>query len=211
MESSRGLALNPVRILCKSCAGGGTDHAGATTVSSGGYIRKRLFKAKMQVLLCRKPDSLIPISRKRVVLSLALEDYLIHDYDENLYRDVPDEAYIPNLVLSRKTLLLSIFCYVLILRFIELWTIIAAVIVRLVFAAIAVIVTGSFYEGVHKMMEAIWIGAALGKVVWKINECFNFIQDKMVEFVMKRTMTGTFDYLKKSGIPRGQGIRLWNR
>ena len=183
MESSRGLALNPVRILCKSCAGGGTDHAGATTVSSGGYIRKRLFKAKMQVLLCRKPDSLL----------------------------YPDEAYIPNLVLSRKTLLLSIFCYVLILRFIELWTIIAAVIVRLVFAAIAVIVTGSFYEGVHKMMEAIWIGAALGKVVWKINECFNFIQDKMVEFVMKRTMTGTFDYLKKSGIPRGQGIRLWNR
>lgn len=146
-----------------------------------------------------------------MVLSLALEDYLIHDYDGNLYRDVPDEAYIPNLVLSRKTLLLSIFCYVLILRFIELWTIIAAVIVRLVFAAIAVIVTGSFYEGVHKMMEAIWIGAALGKVVWKINECFNFIQDKMVEFVMKRTMTGTFDYLKKSGIPRGQGIRLWNR
>ena len=200
MESSRGLALNPVRILCKSCAGGGTDHAGATTVSSGGYIRKRLFKAKI-----------IPISRKRVVLSLALEDYLIHDYDGNLYRDVPDEAYIPNLVLSRKTLLLSIFCYVLILRFIELWTIIAAVIVRLVFAAIAVIVTGSFYEGVHKMMEAIWIGAALGKVVWKINECFNFIQDKMVEFVMKRTMTGTFDYLKKSGIPRGQGIRLRNR
>ena len=59
MESSRGLVLNPVRILCKSCAGGGTDHAGATTVSSGGYIRKRLFKAKMQVLLCRKPDSLL--------------------------------------------------------------------------------------------------------------------------------------------------------
>ena len=61
------------------------------------------------------------------------------------------------------------------------------------------------------MMEAIWIVAALCKLVWKINECFNFIQDKMVEFVMKRTMTGTFDYLKKSGIPRGQGIRLRNR
>ena len=205
MESSRGLALNPVRILCKSCAGGGTDHAGAT--SGKGYLKPkcRFYYAESRI------PYFIPISRKRVVLSLALEDYLIHDYDENLYRDVPDEAYIPNLVLSRKTLLLSIFCYVLILRFIELWTIIAAVIVRLVFAAIAVIVTGSFYEGVHKMMEAIWIGAALGKVVWKINECFNFIQDKMVEFVMKRTMTGTFDYLKKSGIPRGQGIRLWNR
>ena len=37
----------------------GTDHAGATTVSSGGYIRKRLFKAKMQVLLCRKPNPLL--------------------------------------------------------------------------------------------------------------------------------------------------------
>ena len=176
-------------------------------ISGKGYLKPkcRFYYAESRI------PYFIPISRKRVVLSLALEDYLIHDYDENLYRDVPDEAYIPNLVLSRKTLLLSIFCYVLILRFIELWTIIAAVIVRLVFAAIAVIVTGSFYEGVHKMMEAIWIGAALGKVVWKINECFNFIQDKMVEFVMKRTMTGTFDYLKKSGIPRGQGIRLWNR
>ena len=59
MESSRGLVLNPVRILCKSCAGGGTDHAGATTVSSGGYIRKWLFKAKMQVLLCIKPNPLL--------------------------------------------------------------------------------------------------------------------------------------------------------
>lgn len=212
MESSRGLALNPVRILCKSCAGGGTDHAGATTVSREAISGKGYLKPKCRFYYAEsRIPYFIPISRKRVVLSLALEDYLIHDYDENLYRDVPDEAYIPNLVLSRKTLLLSIFCYVLILRFIELWTIIAAVIVRLVFAAIAVIVTGSFYEGVHKMMEAIWIGAALGKVVWKINECFNFIQDKMVEFVMKRTMTGTFDYLKKSGIPRGQGIRLWNR
>lgn len=146
-----------------------------------------------------------------MVLSLALEDYLIRDYDGSLYRDVPDEAYIPKLVLSRKALLLSIFCYVLILRFIELWMVIGAAVVRLVFAVVAVIVTGSFYEGFHKMMEAIWIGAALGKVIWKINECFNFIQDKMVEFVMKRTMTGTFDYLKKSGIPRGQGIRLRNR
>lgn len=176
-------------------------------ISGKGYLKPkcRFYYAESRI------PYFIPISRKRVVLSLALEDYLIHDYDGNLYRDVPDEAYIPNLVLSRKTLLLSIFCYVLILRFIELWTIIAAVIVRLVFAAIAVIVTGSFYEGFHKMMEAIWIGAALGKVIWKINECFNFIQDKMVEFVMKRTMTGTFDYLKKSGIPRGQGIRLRNR
>jgi len=120
-------------------------------ISGKGYLKPkcRFYYAESRI------PYFIPISRKRVVLSLALEDYLIHDYDENLYRDVPD--------------------------------------------------------GVHKMMEAIWIGAALGKVVWKINECFNFIQDKMVEFVMKRTMTGTFDYLKKSGIPRGQGIRLWNR
>lgn len=126
-------------------------------ISGKGYLKPkcRFYYAESRI------PYFIPISRKRVVLSLALEDYLIHDYDGNLYRDVPDEAYIPNLVLSRKTLLLSIFCYVLILRFIELWTIIAAVIVRLVFAAIAVIVTGSFYEGVHKMMEAIWIGAAI--------------------------------------------------
>ena len=111
-------------------------------ISGKGYLKPkcRFYYAESRI------PYFIPISRKRVVLSLALEDYLIHDY-----------------------------------------------------------------EGVHKMMEAIWIGAALGKVVWKINECFNFIQDKMVEFVMKRTMTGTFDYLKKSGIPRGQGIRLRNR
>ena len=100
-------------------------------ISGKGYLKPkcRFYYAESRI------PYFIPISRKRVVLSLALEDYLIHDYDGNLYRDVPDEAYIPNLVLSRKTLLLSIFCYVLSLRFIELWTIIAAVIVRLVFAA----------------------------------------------------------------------------
>ena len=76
-------------------------------ISGKGYLKPkcRFYYAESRI------PYFIPISRKRVVLSLALEDYLIHDYDENLYRDVPDEAYIPNLVLSRKTLLLSIFCY----------------------------------------------------------------------------------------------------
>ena len=176
-------------------------------ISGKGYLKPkcRFYYAESRI------PYFIPISRKRVVLSLALEDYLIHDYDGNLYRDVPDEAYIPNLVLSRKTLLLSIFCYVLILRFIELWTIIAAVIVRLVFAAIAVIVTGSFYEGVHKMMEAIWIGAALGKVVWKINER---LPNKCIRWRNRSRRRGAALCLQRTAffhsIRRcGRKIRIW--
>lgn len=89
-------------------------------ISGKGYLKPkcRFYYAESRI------PYFIPISRKRVVLSLALEDYLIRDYDGSLYRDVPDEAYIPKLVLSRKALLLSIFCYVLILRFIELWMVI---------------------------------------------------------------------------------------
>ena len=150
----------------------------------------------------------IPISRKKVVLSLALEDYLIQDRNGSLYRDVPLDAYIPKVVFSRKVLLVSILCYVLILRFLEIWAIVAVAILKFCGAVIVVIVTGGFWEGIGKLLQAIWIGMALGALAWKINEFASCLQDKAVDFLMKRTMQGTFDYLKKSGMPAGRGIRL---
>lgn len=172
--------------------------------SKGDYLKQkcRFYYAESRI------PYFIPISRERVVLSLALEDYLIQDHTGALYRDVPKEAYIPKMVFSRRLILLSILCYVLILRFIEVWTIVAVALVRFIGAVVMMIVTGAFFEGLGKMLEAICVGVALGTIAWKINEWFSFIQDKIVEFLMERTMKGTFDYLKKSGMPKGQGIRL---
>lgn len=150
----------------------------------------------------------IPISRRRIVLSTALEEYLIADKNGRLFCDVPALSYDPPIVFSRKVLLMSIICYVVVLRFGELMAIIGAAVVRFCMAVAMVIATGAIFEGLWKMIRAILIGVALGTVIWKINEAVNFVQDKAVDFLMKQTMRGTFDYLKKSGQPAGQGLRL---
>lgn len=144
---------------------------------------------------------LIPISQKRVVMSKPMMGCSHQDLGYRLFLSVPKEAYDNQMMLSRKVLLISIVCYVVVLRLMELWAIVALAILRFIFSLVTMIVTGALFEGFWKIVRAIMIGISLGTLAWKINKAVNFLQDKALEILMKQTKQGTFDYLEESGRP----------
>ena len=148
----------------------------------------------------------IPLSGKRVMLSLALEDWLLQDGAGRLFQAVPREAYDAGVMASRKVLLLSLFCYVLVIRLMELWAIFFAVAIKAIMALAMMITSGAFFEGFHEMLEATLFGCALGVVIVKVNDLFNFLQDKVVNWIMDSTMKSSFDFLQQEGAVARRGL-----
>ena len=138
---------------------------------------------------------LLPLGKNRIVLSLGLEDWLLQNPD-SLFRAVPREAYEPKLILSRKALLISVVCYIAVIRFMELWAIFFAVAIKAITALAMMIATGAFFEGVREMVNATLWGFALGIIIMKINEWVNYVQDKFVNWIMDSLMKSSVQMLE---------------
>lgn len=103
------------------------------------------------------------------------------------------------LMISRNVLLLSLISYTIVIRFMELWAIIFAVTVKLIFSLVMLIVTGALFGSVREMADAISLGSLIGTVALKINDIANYIQDKIIEVAMKWVFTYSFQFVEESG------------
>jgi len=139
----------------------------------------------------------MPVSKQSVVISLALENHLIADGTKILERGVCQEAYVPQYVFSRRLLLLAILIDVIMIRLVELWTVFFAFMAKAICAIAMVIATGAIFEGPKELYNAISWGKVMGLLAVKINDWFNYIQDKFIEWLMKTTKANSFSFLKE--------------
>lgn len=140
--------------------------------------------------------SCFPISRKKLIVPLSMEDYIINKGTQFLISYIPKERYEANLMFSRRVLLLSIVGYAIVLRFIELWAIFFAFAVRVIFALVMVIATGSIFESAKDVGNAISFGTFLGNIAVKINDIVNSLQDKIINLIMTLTMENSIKSLE---------------
>lgn len=149
-----------------------------------------LYYTNIQFLFC------FPISRKKLIVPLCIENQIINQGIEFLIRSIPKERYENSFIYSRRVLLLSIVSYAIVLRFIELWIIFFAFAVRTIFALVMVIVTGSIFGSAQDVRNAISFGSILGKIAIKINDCVNSLQDKIIKLIVTLTMENSIRHLE---------------
>ena len=144
----------------------------------------------------------LPVSRRRAVISLALENALIEYGAGVLRRGVPPETYIPQILFSRRLLLLAILVDSIMLRVMELLTIALAFLTRILFAFIVAIVTGAIFDNPKAIWNSLSIGYFLGAVVVKINDAYNYVQDKIIEWLMKGIKAYSFAFITEDNAVR---------
>ncbi len=116
-----------------------------------------------------------------------------------LLRSVPEDVYTSKLMFSRKVLLLSLVCYAVVIRIMELWAIFFAVAVKAVFSLAILIATGALFGSSREMSNAVSLGSFIGSVALKINDIANYIQDKIINWIMKETFLSSFQMIEESG------------
>lgn len=70
--------------------------------------------------------------------------------------------------------------------------IIFAIAVKIVMRIVMLIVAGALFGTAKEAGEAISIGVVLGKLVLKINDSVNYLQDRFVEWLVRQTVLGHF-------------------
>lgn len=138
----------------------------------------------------------IPISERSFVVSIALQDALIKNGSKLLLENISDSTYMPGVLFPRKILLLTVFTYVVTLRFLEIWAIIFAFGVKVILSIAMIVATGALFETADDVCNAISLGSALGTIALKINEWVNYVQDKLVELLVRETVLGHFNVVK---------------
>lgn len=139
----------------------------------------------------------MPVSVRNAVVSLALEDRLERDGEGVLIRGMPKDAYVPKIIISRKAALLSLACYAVVIRIMEVWAILFAVTIRAIMALVMLIVSGALFGSAREMANAASFGSAIGRVIIKINDIAGCIQDKLVDFAMKITYANSYKFIEK--------------
>lgn len=134
----------------------------------------------------------IPISKRTFIVSISLQDELIQQGEQLLRTHVPSDVYSAGQINARKILLLTVFGYIVTLRLLELWAIIFAVAVKIVMSIVMLIVTGALFGTAKEAGDAISIGVVLGKLVLKMNDFANYLQDRFVEWFVRQTVLGHF-------------------
>ena len=140
----------------------------------------------------------IPVSKKRAVVSLALEDRLLSDGEKLLIQGVPKNAYVSRIIISRKAALLSLAGYAVVIRIMELWAIFFAVAVKAIMAFAMLIASGALFGSAGEMANAASFGSALGSIVLKINEIASHIQDKLIDLAMKITCSNSYKAIEEA-------------
>lgn len=142
----------------------------------------------------------MPLSKRRVVISLALQDELIESGPVILFRGVPPESYIPAVMLSRRVLLLLILGIFLILWIAEKLAILTALFIKAICTLVMLLVTGAIFYGLHAIWNAIALGRALGSLITKIQDLFQPLEDRLIEWLMRFTATCSFQSLQNDSV-----------
>lgn len=140
----------------------------------------------------------IPLSKKRIIISFALAKLLERKDESLLYTGVPRQAYDAKVIISRKVLLLSLVNYTVVIRIMELWAIVFALVVKLIIILAVMIATGAFFGNSRDVGNAFSAGSFIGDIVLKINKVVNFLQDKIIKFVMDWTLKNSFQLFEES-------------
>ena len=140
----------------------------------------------------------IPVSKRYAVISLALEDRLQRNGEKVLIKGVPENAYAPNIIISQKVALLSLASYTVAIRIMELWAIFFAMAVKAIMILVMLITSGALYGNAREIINAASWGSAIGGVILKINNVVSYVQDKLVDFVMKEACSGSYKIIEES-------------
>ncbi len=142
----------------------------------------------------------MPLSRRRVVVSLALQDELIESGPVILFRGVPVESYAPSIMLSRMVLLFSILFYLLIIRIVEVFAVLTAFLIKATCSLVMLIVSGAIFHGLSAIWNAIALGLALGSMVVKVQDLCQSVEDRLIAWLMRITATCSFHSLQSSSV-----------
>ena len=65
-------------------------------------------------------------------------------------------------------------------------------------ALVMLIASGALFGSASEMVNAASLGSAIGSIILKINEIASYIQDKLVDFVMKITCIKSYRIIEES-------------
>lgn len=139
----------------------------------------------------------VPVSRRRVVVSLALEDTLIQDGNAILKRGVPSGSYESGTLFSRRLLLLSLLGHAIMLFLMKAFAWLVAFVVKSFFVILVYLFSDADTRGIRGLWDSIALGVFLGKIVLVFGDFVNYLQDKLVEWLMRITKAYSFKSLKK--------------
>ena len=124
------------------------------------------------------------INKKKIIISSALIQNLKISKEMSLY--IEDTKYI----ISRKILLLSLFGYTIASWIARVLTMLVALGVRICLAVVMFLATGGLWNS-KKAMKAISFGVLIGGMIVKINDFYNCISDKIIDWLLKKTLEGS--------------------
>ena len=137
-----------------------------------------------------------PISRKRLIVPLNLECKIIKQGKQFLTDSTSEGIYSFAIIFSRRLLLLSIVGYVITFRIMEIWAIIFAFAVRIIFALVMLLASGALFGSRKEVGNAISFGSFLGDIALKINNIVNFVQINIVNLILKISMNNSIRYFE---------------
>lgn len=147
-----------------------------------------------------KTPYLFSISKYTIIFSKVLESGIL-DNGANLFiSTISNKSYEPKLVLSRKIVLLSVLCYKFILFIMKIWLVLFAFAIKIILAFVMVLVTGALFENPHYVLNVARIGTFIGEIFLFANKIIYYIQDKIIEWAMKKTYNDTFKVLENNNI-----------
>lgn len=160
-------------------------------------VKKNFMKEQCLVYYTDIKSTLcFPISRKSLIVPLNLEGEIIKYGKQFLLDFTSDEVYSSFLIFSRKLLLLSVVGYVITFRIMEIWAIVFAFAVKIIFALVMLLASGALFESSKEVGNAISFGSFLGNVALKINNRVNFAQVNIVNFILKISMHNSISYFE---------------
>lgn len=135
------------------------------------------------------------ISKKRFILSQGLEEPIIAGGTPLLINRIKLESFENKNNISRKILLLTIIEYYIMAKIMELWAIIFVLAVKLIMIIVVWVVSGGLFA--KKPLSIIQVGSALGALATKINDLINYLQDHIVEWLIKTAVMGHLNVVEK--------------
>lgn len=86
------------------------------------------------------------------------------------------------------------------IRFMEFWTIIFAIAAKLIMAVVMLIVSGALYGSINDAINAVSFGCSIGSLIMKINNVANYVQDKVINFIMVITFSSILQTVEDSNM-----------
>lgn len=138
----------------------------------------------------------IPVSRRAFVVSLALQDSLIAEGERLLINNFPKTSYNQAELYSRKCLLLTLLGYKISLLFLEIWAVFMLFAMKVIMSIAMLAATGALFGSAQEALDALALGSFLGELFYKGNNAVSYIQDRLVEIMVREAV---FEHINSVG------------